>query len=92
MSEPQNSKRKSGVSNRTPEEESRRRYRRGRIYLRLGQSLMAVGALVVVQHWLTHIEAFGPDQPPLWLDMAAGYPMGTVLLVVGAIRAGTKPS
>lgn len=71
--------------------EARRKYRRGRIYVRTGQVLMVAGALIAVVHWLTHIEAFGPGQPPGWLDLAAGYPMGAVLLIAGAIIAGRKP-
>jgi len=71
--------------------EARRKYRRGRIYVRTGQGLMLAGALIAVVHWLAHIEAFGPGQPPGWLDLAAGYPMGLVFIISGAIIAGQKP-
>lgn len=76
---------------RSPEQEAQRKYRKRRVFLRAGQVLMVVGALVAIQHWLAHLGAFGPEQPPLWLDVAAGYPMGAVLLVAGAIVAGRKP-
>ncbi|MEO6200754.1 MAG: hypothetical protein ABIX44_06270 [Cryobacterium sp.] len=71
-------------------DEARRKYRHGRIYLRTGQLLMIVGALIAVVHWLAHIEAFGPAQPAVWLDVVAGYPAGAVLLIAGAILAGKK--
>lgn len=67
-----------------------RRWRRHRILVRLGQILMIAGALVAAIHWLAHLEAFGPGQPPGWVDLVAGYPAGVVLLVIGAILAGRK--
>lgn len=75
----------------TPEQEASRKYRLRRIYRRSGQVLMIVGALVLIQHWLVHLEAFGPGQPPLWMNLVSGYPTGAVLLFIGAILAGTKP-
>lgn len=70
--------------------EFRARWRRYRIIVRVGQVLIGVGALVAIIHWLTHLEVFGAGQPPGWLDLAAGYPMGAVLVVVGAVLAGRK--
>jgi hypothetical protein len=58
--------------------------------VRTGQVLMIVGAIVAATHWLAHLEAFGPGQPPGWLDLVAGYPTGLLLLVAGAIMAGRK--
>ena len=72
------------------EEVARRNYRRKRRFVRTGQAIMLVGALVAVVHWLTHIEAFGPEQPAVWLDLVAGYPMAGILLIVGGITAGKK--
>lgn len=66
------------------------RWRKHRILVRLGQVLIGVGALVAITHWLAHLEAFGPGQPPGWLDLAAGYPAGLVLVIAGAILAGRK--
>jgi hypothetical protein len=61
--------------------------------VRTGQVLMAVGAGIALVHWLTHLEAFGPSQPPLWLDLAAGYPAGGFVFILGAMLAGRrKPS
>lgn len=74
----------------TAEELARKAYWRKRRFVRIGQALMLAGVLVAVVHWLAHIEVFGPQQPPLWLDLVAGYPMGGVLLMVGAIVAGRK--
>ena len=51
---------------------------------------MLAGVVVGIVHWLTHLEAFGPEQPPLWLDLVAGYPMAAVLLIAGGIVAGKK--
>lgn len=72
------------------EELARKKYWRRRRFVRIGQALMLAGGLVAVVHWLAHIEAFGPQQPALWLDLVAGYPMGGVLLIAGAIIAGRK--
>ncbi|MDJ0323952.1 hypothetical protein QMG61_09280 [Cryobacterium sp. PH31-AA6] len=72
------------------EDEARRNYRRKRRFVRAGQAIMLVGALMAVVHWLTHIEAFGPEQPAVWLDLVAGYPMAAILLIVGASTAGRK--
>lgn len=75
---------------RTPEEESAREWRRHRLIVRVGQAAMAAGAIVGIVHWLTHLEVFGTQQPPLWLDLVAGYPMAAMLLIIGAIFAGRK--
>lgn len=72
------------------DEHIQEQYRRRRRYVRIGQLVMLVGALIVAQHWLTHIGAFGA-QPPLWADLAAGYPMGVALLIVGAVLTARKP-
>jgi hypothetical protein len=76
----------------SPMNDGERKWRRRRIFLRTGQAIMAVGAGVAIVHWLTHIGTFGPTQPPLLLDFVAGYPMGGLILVVGAIVASRKPA
>ncbi len=63
-------------------------WRRHRRLKRLGQVLMLLGALVAITHWLAHLQAFGPTQPPGWMDLAAGYPVGGLLVVIGAVLAG----
>ena len=70
--------------------EGERNWRRRRRFIRAGQALMIVGAGVAITHWLAHIEAFGPGQPPGWLDLAVGYPVAAVFIVAGAILAGRK--
>ena len=67
-----------------------RKWRRHKRFLRAGQVLMIIGASVAIVHWLAHLEAFGPTPPPGWIDLAAGYPMGGVLVIIGAIIAGKK--
>jgi hypothetical protein len=67
-----------------------RKWRRHQRFLRAGQVLMIIGALVAIVHWLTHLEAFGPGQPPGWLDLAAGYPLAAVLILAGAMLTGKK--
>ncbi|MET4781573.1 hypothetical protein ABIB56_001570 [Glaciihabitans sp. UYNi722] len=71
-------------------DEKTRKWRRHRRFVRAGQVLMIVGALVAIVHWLTHLEAFGPGQPPGWLDLVAGYPAAAVLILAGAILTGKK--
>jgi len=66
-------------------------YTRRRLYLRLGQVIMLAGAVMAVVHWLTHLEAFGPEQPPLLIDLAIGYPMAALLLIAGVVVASRKP-
>ena len=70
--------------------EAQRKYRRRQKFLRTGQALMVIGALIAITHWLAHLEAFGPGQPPGWLDLVAGYPTGAVFIVVGSILASKK--
>lgn len=91
MGRPQKKAGRDGATTLSPEDEARRKYRRGRLYVRAGQALMAAGIIVAVVHWLAHVEAFGPGQPPGWVDLVAGYPMGMILLIAGAIVAGQKP-
>ncbi|MDP3208822.1 MAG: hypothetical protein Q8M65_06710 [Rhodoglobus sp.] len=71
-------------------DELQRRWTVHRRVVRTGQALMVVGALVAVSHWLAHLEAFGPGQPPGWLDLVAGYPTGAIVLIIGAVLAGRK--
>ncbi|WP_241980127.1 hypothetical protein [Cryobacterium glaciale] len=78
------------VSTLSVEEMARKAYWRKRRFVRIGQVLMLAGVLVALVHWLAHLEAFGPGQPAGWLDLAVGYPMGGILLIVGAIVAGKK--
>lgn len=72
--------------------EKERKWRRRQVFLRSGQALMAIGALIAIIHWLTHLGMFGAEQPPLTLDLLAGYPMGGLLFVAGAVLASRKPS
>jgi hypothetical protein len=72
------------------EEQARQKYQRKRRLVRLGQVLMLAGVLVAVVHWLFHIEAFGPEQPAVWLDLAVGYPTAAILLIAGGMTAGQK--
>lgn len=66
------------------------KYRRRQRNLRIGQAIMLIGALVAVVHWLSHLEVFGPGQPEGWIDLVAGYPMGLLLVIVGAIVSSRK--
>lgn len=91
MARPEQSRKKTADKNLTPQQEAARKHRKRRILLRVGQALLVLGVLVMVQHWLTHLEAFGPGQPPGWVDLVAGYPMGFILLIAGALVAGSKP-
>lgn len=73
-----------------PAEDPQRAWRRHRLLVRVGQALMAAGAIVAIIHWLVHLEVFGPGQPSGWLDLVAGYPTGALLLITGAILAGRR--
>jgi hypothetical protein len=76
----------------TPEEAALQKYRRRQRFLRIGQAIMAAGFVVAFIHWLAHLEAFGPAQPEGWVDLAAGYPMGVLLVIIGAVIASRKPA
>jgi hypothetical protein len=64
-------------------------YRRHRRFVRLGQAIMLAGFIIALQHWFAHLGMFGA-QPPGWVDIVAGYPMGAAVLAIGAIIAGRK--
>lgn len=72
------------------QDDAARKFRRHRRFLRAGQVIMIIGALVGIVHWLTHLEAFGSGQPPGWVDLAAGYPLAAALILAGAILSGKK--
>lgn len=76
----------------TPNPDPALKYRRRRRNLRIGQAIMIIGALVAIIHWLMHLEAFGPGQPAGWTELVAGYPMGLLLVVAGAIVSSRKPT
>jgi len=48
-------------------------YTRRRLYLRVGQVIMVAGGIMAVVHWLTHLEAFGPNS----LHCGSTLPSGT---------------
>ncbi|MER3386340.1 MAG: hypothetical protein RIA38_08865 [Microcella pacifica] len=66
-------------------------YTRRRLFLRIGQAIMVAGGIMGLVHWLTHLEAFGSEQPPLLVDLAIGYPMAALLLILGGVVASRKP-
>ncbi len=68
------------------------KWRRRRLFLRTGQAIMIAGGLILIVHWLVHLEVFGAQQPPLIVDLAAGYPAGFLVFIVGAIVASRKVS
>ncbi|QDG87097.1 hypothetical protein [Pseudarthrobacter sp. NIBRBAC000502770] len=67
--------------------DSESRYRRHRRLVRIGQLLMAAGALVLISHWFAHLAPAGQG-PGITEDMFIGYPTGGVLLLIGAVVAG----
>ncbi len=86
---PKNSNKPNAQEAKPSPEELQRRYLRKRRFLRIGQAVMLIGALVAVNHWLAHTGLYG-QQPAFWLDWVAGYPMGGLLIVVGAMITGRK--
>ena len=55
--------------------------------VRIGQVLMAAGALVAISHWIAHLAATGQG-PSITEDIFIGYPTGGLLLLFGAVIAG----
>ena len=70
-----------------PAADSESHYRRHRRLVRIGQVLMAAGALVAISHWIAHLAATGQG-PSITEDIFVGYPTGGVLILIGAILAG----
>jgi hypothetical protein len=62
------------------------RYRRHRRLVRIGQALMAAGALVAISHWIAHLPA--GQGPSIIEDILIGYPTGALLILMGAVIAG----
>jgi hypothetical protein len=73
------------------EDRAWRVYRRRRLYLRSGQVLMLIGALIAVVHWLGHLGPASIMHPPLWLDLSVNYPVAAVLIIIGANLSAHKP-
>jgi len=71
-------------------EAERRRYRRKGILIRAGQVLMVAAALLALEHVAAHLGAFGQQQPPLLIDLIAGWPLAAVLFMIGAMLAGQR--
>lgn len=71
-------------------EADRRQYRRKGILIRAGQVLMVAAALLALEHVAAHLSAFGQQQPPLLIDLLAGWPLAAVLFMIGAILAGQR--
>lgn len=69
-----------------PNDDAAKSYRRNRRLIRIGQTIMAAGALVALSHWIAHITVNGG--PPVIQDLLIGYPTGAGLILVGAIMAG----
>ena len=78
------------LADRRREERAMKLYRRHRILVRIGMVLMVVGVLLAVQHAAAHLGAFGAAQPPLLIDMVAGWPLAVVLVIVGVVLAGRR--
>lgn len=71
-------------------EAERRQYRRKGILIRAGQVLMVAAVLLALEHVAAHLGAFGAQQPPLLIDLLAGWPLAGVLFMIGAILAGQR--
>jgi hypothetical protein len=71
-------------------EAARRQYRRKRVLFRTGQVLMIAAVLLALEHVAAHLGAFGSQQPPLLIDLVAGWPLAGVLLIMGAMLAGQR--
>ena len=71
-------------------EAERRQYRRKRVLIRAGQVLMVAAVLLALEHVAAHLGAFGGQQPPLLIDLLAGWPLAGVLFIIGAMLAGQR--
>ena len=70
-----------------PAADSELGYRRQRRLVRIGQVLMAAGALAAISHWVAHLAPTGQG-PSITEDIFIGYPTGGLLILIGAIVAG----
>jgi len=71
-------------------DESDRIWRRHRRIVRLGIAILILGALIATTHWLAHVDILGIGQPAGWVDLVAGYPVGLLLVIAGAVIAGHR--
>lgn len=78
------------IAARRREERLVRLYRRHRLLVRSGIALMVLGGLLALQHAAAHLGAFGAAQPPLLIDMLAGWPLAAVLFIIGLLLAGRR--
>lgn len=74
-----------------PTDDSEANYRRHRRLIRIGQVLMAAGALVGIGHWIAHLAPAGQG-PSVAQDIYAGYPAAGLLIMIGAVLAGRTQS
>lgn len=74
------------MTNNLPGSDAAKDYRHHRLLVRMGQAIIAVGALVGLSHWIAHVVMTGG--PPGIQDLFIGYPTAAVLMIVGAVLAG----
>jgi hypothetical protein len=75
------------MKNEKPKDDPEARHRRHRRLVRIGQLIMAAGALVGIWHWILHLAPAGQG-PSVALDIYAGYPAAGLLILIGAVLAG----
>ncbi len=71
------------------QEATRRRHRRKRRMIRIGQVIMVLAVLLALEHVGAHLGAFG-GQPSLVIDLIAGWPLAALVFIIGAMFAGQR--
>lgn len=52
---------------------------------------MIVGVLIAVAHWLGHLDPATVTHPSVWVELLVNYPVGAVVVIIGANLSSHKP-
>lgn len=67
-----------------------RDYRRRERLRRIGFVLIGLGVALALEHAAAHLGAFGRAQPPALIDLTLGWPLASVIVLVGVCMAGQR--
>ena len=74
----------------TKKAQTYRDYRRRERLRRIGFVLIGLGVALALEHAAGHLGAFGRAQPPALIDLTLGWPLASVIVLVGVCMAGQR--
>lgn len=51
---------------------------------------MVAAVLLALEHAAAHLGVFGAQQPPVLIDLVAGWPLAGVVFIIGIVLAGQR--